>query len=537
MKRFLVFLISCLMCFSFLQSSNIPVVTTEKESNKYEEQYKPVGKDISVVDTVENSWADVCQRSKNAIVQIFSYVNEYDFLEPYKTPKRGSGSGTGFFISDNGEILTNFHVVSQAIAIYIQIPSLGKERFEVIYVGASPQKDVAKLKLPEYELKKLKELLGEKPISYLTLSDSDFLKIGEEIMVIGYPLGQENIKASKGDVSGTEASHIQTTASINPGNSGGPVLNKKGKVIGIVVSKLIGTGIEGIAYIIPSNNVNLIFDKLDENKILIDPYWGVEFTPTTEEMLKFLGNPHDGGIYVTKVSLGSLGSKSDIKNGDVIYEINGNKIDRYGCLNVSWSSEKIDITDFLLRCKIGSEVKITIYRNGKRHEKIIKVENETPFNIQYYYPWISEPLDYEVFAGLIIMPLTMDHINFFENIEKRYNVNMFAIKKYGREKRRFEPRIIITKILPSSPAHEARFLQDGDFVVSRVNGDTVKTISDFRKAVLKSKGNEYVTVEMEEGSFLVLSIIEILEKEDLLSKLYFYKKSDLLDELASAYQN
>ena len=142
------------------------------------------------------SWEQICKNSKDAVVQVFSYISEPNILKPYESPSQSGGAGTGFFISDDGYLFTNYHVINCAIAMYIQIPSLGKERFEVEYVGGNPQRDVALLRLKEASLASVKKKLKVKQIPFLELGDSDSLTEAQMIMALGYPLGQENLKVS-----------------------------------------------------------------------------------------------------------------------------------------------------------------------------------------------------------------------------------------------------------------------------------------------------------------------------------------------------
>src|SRR5579862_396723 len=166
-------------------------------------------------------WSDICSNAKDAVVQIFSYTNEYPIFTPYKTPDRSGSCGTGFLISDDGYMLTNFHVIDQAVVICVQFPSLGKDNFQAELVGGCPDRDIALLRLMPHALNKVKALMGVESLPHLVLGDSDVLGHGDEVLVLGYPLGMENLKSSIGDYSGKESLSIgeciQTSAPINPG--------------------------------------------------------------------------------------------------------------------------------------------------------------------------------------------------------------------------------------------------------------------------------------------------------------------------------
>jgi serine protease Do len=196
------------------------------------------------------SWAQISEQNKNAALQIFSYIKEPNHFVRYRTPDDGWGSGTGFIINQDGEILTNFHVVDKAVKIFVQHPK-SKERIEVKYVGGCPEQDIALLQLKPEDCIKIKTLLKSNDLPFLQMGNSDELVEAQKIMTLGYPQGKETIKSSCGDVSGRESTRIgeciQTTTPVNPGNSGGPFLNKFGQVVGICALKKAATEIEGIA--------------------------------------------------------------------------------------------------------------------------------------------------------------------------------------------------------------------------------------------------------------------------------------------------
>lgn len=277
------------------------------------------------------SWAQISEQSRNAVVQIFSYTKEPHHFVRYKMPEDGGGSGTGFLINRNGEILTNFHVVDNAIKIFIQHPKLSKERFEVEFIGGCPEQDIALLKLKEEDCTKIKELLRIKEIPFLDMGNSDELVEAQKIMTLGYPQGKETIKSSCGDVSGRESTHIgeciQTTTPVNPGNSGGPFLNKQGQVIGLCVLKQVGTEIEGIAFLIPINNAKRLLTHLRKSKIVRRPYWGITYQPINDDLINFLELQITDGVLITKVYKNSLFEQAGLEKNDLIYAVNNETID------------------------------------------------------------------------------------------------------------------------------------------------------------------------------------------------------------------
>ena len=158
---------------------------------------------VKTIITKENPWESLQPQIKDTVVQVFSQIANFNWVEPYKTPNQGQATGTGFFINERGDIATNAHVVDEAKAVTIQIPSFGKRIFDVEIVGVSPDRDMAILRLHDNEVEDIKKVLGKIP--YLELGNSDEIKRASEVMTLGYPLGQQSLKSTTGVVSGRES--------------------------------------------------------------------------------------------------------------------------------------------------------------------------------------------------------------------------------------------------------------------------------------------------------------------------------------------
>ncbi len=197
-------------------------------------------------------WGVLQTELKDCVVQVFSEIAEFNWLEPYKTPNQYGTSGTGFFINDKGDLITNAHVVDQARSVTIQIPTFGKRRFDVDIRGVSTERDLALVAVKKSDLEIIRKALGKIPV--LRMGNSDLVHRAEEIMAIGYPLGQESLKSTTGVVSGRQhiaGQHmIQIDAAINPGSSGGPSVNCRGEVIGVNSANIPGA--QNVGYIIPN---------------------------------------------------------------------------------------------------------------------------------------------------------------------------------------------------------------------------------------------------------------------------------------------
>ena len=487
---------------------------------KKEEQKNPNLFIHSIHKTID--WLDVQQKAADAVVQVFSRIAKFNWLEPYKTPEQFIQFGSAFFISNEGYLLTNFHVVEETIGIQIQIPSLGKEQFDVEIVGVHPELDIALLQLKKDELVRVRSLLGE--ISFIELGDSDKIYRTQEVLALGYPLGQQSLKSTQGIVSGKEKfnmiSYIQISAALNPGSSGGPALNSEGETIGI---SFAGVEIaQNVGYIIPINEIKSAIKGMQKLKLLRRPYFGGIFSISNQDMIDFLGNPPDGGFYIAKVFKDSLLEKGGAKEGDMLYAINEYAIDKYGEVSVDWSEDRISIFDLLNRYNLGDEIDFVIYRRGERKNLKFNLQITKTLPIRFKYPSFEE-IDYEIIGGMVVMDLTLNHVSILSEIDP-------VFLKYMKADCQAYPKILITNIFHDSSAQRTRILEIGD-IIAEVNEEVVNTLTDFRKAVQKSRQSGFLTIKTEDNIFSVMSLNKILDDEEFLSEKYFYKKSELIKML------
>lgn len=471
---------------------------------------------VEKIFTSSHSWSDVQSKVKDAVVQVFSQVAAVDLLQPYKTPEQYQGTGSGFFINADGEIITNAHVIDQAKAVWIQIPSLGKHQVDVDIIGVSPDRDIALLKVRKEGMDLLKSTLKEIP--YLSLGDSDLVQRAEEIMALGYPLGMQGLKSTTGVVSGREQHLIQIDAPINPGNSGGPSLNVSGEVIGI--NRLYAPDAQNVGLIIPINELKIVLDDLRKVPLLRKPFLGVLFNNASESLTNYLGNPPPGGLYVVDVYKDSPLCKAGIKKGDMMYEINNNPIDIYG--EMPWNEDKISIIDYVCQLKLGQEINLVVYRSGQRHDIKFIFNQAELLPIRKIYPGY-EKLDYEIIGGMVVQPLTINHLPLLIN-------NSPGLTKYAEMKYQMEPALIVTHIFPDSQAQRSRSLMPG-CILTDINGVKVKTLEDVRTAIYKSLDSANITLETADGIFVVYPLKKVLEEEQRLSKDYFYPLSDTMKTL------
>jgi serine protease Do len=252
------------------------------------------------------------------------------------TQKQTIGGGSGFFVSSNGMIVTNKHVVEDASADYTVITNDGKE-YPAKILARDPAMDLAVIKID-----------GDN-FPVLDLGDSDSAKIGQTIISIGNSLGQFSNTVTKGIISGLKrnvtagsdssgsseqlSNIIQIDAPINPGNSGGPLLDLDGNVIGINVA--MAQGAENIAFSIPINQVKKVIEQVKSNGKISVPFLGVRYVIVGDSLQKQNNLPFDYGALVLRgqtitdfaVVPGSPADKAGIVENDIILEANGQKID------------------------------------------------------------------------------------------------------------------------------------------------------------------------------------------------------------------
>jgi serine protease Do len=263
-------------------------------------------------------------------------------------------SGSGFFISDQGYILTNNHVVEGTQEVNIILSDGTEEKATLI--GTDPYSDIAILKAD-----------GRVP-AVAALGNSDLLKSGESVIAIGSPLGNFKNTVTVGVVSATGRSIetgqgyqiedlIQTDAAINQGNSGGPLVNLAGEVIGVNNMIVRGSGsgaiAEGLGFAIPVNTAQAVAIQIIDHGYFSRPFLGISYQAVSPDIAAAYHLPVQWGAYVTRVSSGSPANNAGLQVDDIITSIDNIKIDEtHNYLNVLYTH------------KPGDQVTLGVMRNG-----------------------------------------------------------------------------------------------------------------------------------------------------------------------------
>ena len=284
-----------------------------------------------------------------------------------------AASGSGFVLTKDGFIVTNYHVIEEAVKdanVTIEVTFANDEKYNAKVVGGEQDNDVAVLKI---------EVSGLTPV---TLGDSDKLVVGETVYAIGNPLGELTFSLTDGLVSAldrlittsstnpstgysetTTLNVLQTNCAINPGNSGGPLFDSYGNVVGIVSAKYTqsqsGVSAEGLGFALPINDVkNILTDLIQHGYVTGKPYLGVQVLPVSSDAQRY-GIP--AGAVIEYVAAGSCAEKAGLAVGDIIIAVDETAIDSPSALTAALSSNY----------KAGMTAKVTVIR--QQEQKVFEV--------------------------------------------------------------------------------------------------------------------------------------------------------------------
>ena len=290
-----------------------------------------------------------------------------EFFSSAKRKKIKVGGGSGFIVAENGIVLTNRHVMEDPQAEYIVVLQSG-EKLKPQILARDPINDIAVLGIEKSNL----------PI--IELGNSSELELGQEVIAIGNALGLFQNTVSTGVVSGLSREIkaqsditrektklrglIQTDAAINPGNSGGPLIDTRGRAIGINAAMVFGA--ENIGFALPINNAKKDLEELKKYGRIRQPFLGIRYTPITKELKNRFNLPVDLGALVIAepemtrgiqqaVVPGSPAARAGVREADIILEIGNKKI----------TPDK-SLDDALQEFKIGQALFLKVLRHGRQ---------------------------------------------------------------------------------------------------------------------------------------------------------------------------
>ncbi|MBQ6364942.1 MAG: trypsin-like peptidase domain-containing protein [Oscillospiraceae bacterium] len=322
------------------------------------------GNQAAMAETATLTAADIYEQNVNATVGIT--ISAQTQASRYGSGYTYQASGSGFIISEDGYILTNYHVIEDSETV--TVATYDDKTYDAKVIGYDETNDIAVIKV---------EAEG---LSTVTLGNSDELRVGEDVLAIGNPLGELTFSLTRGIVSalsrnvrvesGNTMHLIQTDCAINSGNSGGALFNMKGEVVGITNAKYSTSGysgeasIDNIGFAIPINSVKRIVASIVENGYIIKPYIGVTVSSLSEDVSSITGI--EAGAWVREVTEDAPADKAGIKVNDVIVKVGEKDIG---------SSE--DLVEVVASSEPGDTLRFFLYRQGKEIEIDVTIDSKT----------------------------------------------------------------------------------------------------------------------------------------------------------------
>lgn len=335
-----------------------PVNIEKPESNKQE------GDKVTSAGEAFNSVTEVYYAVSDSVVEITTEIVQTSIFGSYVE----SGAGSGVIIEKSGIIVTNYHVIEGAKSVTVRLTD-GSE-YSASLIGSHPQGDIAVLKINA----------GNKQLTVAPLGCSADLEVGEDIIVLGNPLGSLGGTLTTGiisakdrilNVDGTDMVLLQTNAAVNPGNSGGGMFNMAGELVGIINAKISDEGIEGLGFAIPIDVAyHVIQDILDYGYVRGVVDTGLTVLQVSNQNLPFAYANY--GITSVGVIIIESRYSNELKLGDKIVAIDGKKVDTVDEINI-----------LLQSYSVGDVIKITVERGSNRLNVDLLLREKQPETVDF----------------------------------------------------------------------------------------------------------------------------------------------------------
>ncbi|MFL6374475.1 MAG: Do family serine endopeptidase, partial [Pyrinomonadaceae bacterium] len=465
---------------SYLRGNDVPVTAQPAAAPE------PV-----VVNGIRTSYADIVDKTSPAVVrieadhktkggsQVQAPNDMFHQLMPQmqQRPQIERGLGSGVVVNADGTILTNYHVVEDADKITV---SMGDNKsYQAKVLGTDQPSDLALLKIDASNL------------PYLTLGDSDRVRVGDIVLAIGNPLGigqtvTAGIISAKGRRTGlSDGSYedfLQTDAPINRGNSGGALVNLEGELIGINSQILSGGpsgGSIGIGFSIPSNMAKSVMDQLLKDGKVHRGMLGVGIQNLTDDLSEGFHFKGTGGVLINDVKSGSAAEKAGLKRDDIITAFNGEKIEDTNSLR-----------NKVAQTSPGTSVKVTISRDGKESDINVTLDEFKASDSQNPAGGKGgdnggNSQDESGKLGLTLEPL-----------------NGRTAKQLGLDAS--NGGLVVTEVDPTGPAAEAG-IAEGD-VILEINRKAVSSVADAKSAIDASGGRPVLLLMSRKGQTIYVTV-------------------------------
>lgn len=381
----------------------------------------------------------------------------------FERKQKTQAQGSGFIISNDGYIITNTHVIENALKITVRLAD--KRQFQATLIGADKLSDIALLKIDTNNL------------PFVAFGNSDKLDVGEWVVAIGTPFGLD-YTATQGIISALSRSlpsetyvpFIQTDAAVNPGSSGGPLFNLKGQVIGVnsqIYSR--SGGYMGVSFAIPINIVKNVTEQLKSNGKVSRGWLGVGIQNVNEDLAKSFGMENTDGSLVSSISPNSPAERAGFRVGDVIINFDNQAVESAKVLPLIVGSTPI-----------GKNISVTVIRSGSEETLDVKIEK---------LGGNDEPIIAKVQKGSLGIAVSI-----LSNEERA----KLKIKDKG---------VKVEKVFSNSPAENAG-LQAGDIILS-VNGKSIKSPSSLKEIIQKSSSDKPLAILLQRGDSTLFIAVKL----------------------------
>ncbi len=402
----------------------------------------PSSETVRIAQAISDAGVSVAERGIPAVVSLTVERKQrgfpnFDIFQGWYFPERTiQGTGSGFFVSPDGYLVTNYHVVAGAEVIRVKLAD--ERELEGKLVGDAQNLDLAVVKVE-----------GE-GFPYLKLGDSDHIRVGEIVYAIGSPFGLRHT-VTQGIISARDRvdmkltqveDFIQTDAAINPGNSGGPLINLHAEVIG--VNTAINTrsgGNDGISFAIPSNVVRFAYERIKNGQKIEGAYIGVWIDDVDDDVARKAGLSSPMGCYIRNVQKGGPADTAGLKAGDIVTSVDDRRVrDRLSFFNMIYFHSPGDV------------VRLTVRRNGSDLDIPVTVTNR------------SEDVEKQLREQIPTTGNTMTIHGATVRLAKDNDLQ----------------GVVVEKVEDNSPAKWIG-LQQGDIVLA-IDRQKINTLDDFKRA-------------------------------------------------------
>jgi serine protease Do len=366
---------------------------------------------------------------------------------------RSDAGGSGFVISPDGLIVTNNHVIEGATTVKVH---LGDRDYTAEVKGTDKSTDIALLKINAGHL-----------LHYLELGDSDAIRVGDWVMVVGNPLNLDKtvttgVVSAKGRAIGISRdvsfeNFIQTDAAINFGNSGGPLLNLQGQVVAIATA--INAGAENIGFAVPVNTLKEVLPQLKEKGKVSRGYLGIGIRNLDYNQAQAFGLSNTDGALVQSVEPDTPAADAGVQHGDVILAVDGHKI-----------KTTRDLISYVSAKGPNASVSLDMLRDGKSVTKTVKLRERPGQTDQ------AQERKPEGHGGIDWLGIQYQDLS--ANLRQGHAIPD-DIKG-----------VVVTSVAPTSPLYE-QLVRPG-MIITEVNGRAVKSVADFESAIKSAKKGSYL---------------------------------------------